>query len=162
MEQVLWSNQGLKVCVLVCASVADGQLTPEVVSSWTSVKWKQSTKVEYHFKTSPPAGGVCLLCSQRRCGIKCTSTNDNNTAGPFYFSKLRLRLRSAPPRPARRALIPPWRFFPSAFYHIKQISKMWFESGEKLTLKDARRRNARGREHTSSLGFLSRATTECV
>lgn len=60
----------------------------EIVCSWTSVKWKQSTKVKYHFKMSPLAIGVCLLNPQRQPSIKCTSTNDNNTARPFYFSKL--------------------------------------------------------------------------
>lgn len=54
----------------------------EIVCSWTSSKWKQSTKVKYRFKMSPLATGGCLL----NPGIECTSTNDNNTARPFFFS----------------------------------------------------------------------------
>lgn len=59
----------------------------EIICSQT-FKWKQSTKLKYLFKMSPFAIGVCLLNSQRQPSIKCTSTNDNNTARPFYFSKL--------------------------------------------------------------------------
>lgn len=94
LQKFLWLNQGFKVCVCVCVLVragvtrSPGQLMLEIVCSWTSVKWKQSTKVKYHFKMSPLAIGVCLLNPQRQPSIKCTSTNDNNTARPFYFSKL--------------------------------------------------------------------------
>lgn len=75
------------VCLCVCLLDPFGQLMLEIICSQT-FKWKQSTKLNYLFKMSPFAIGVCLLNSQRQPSIKCTSTNDNNTARPFYFSKL--------------------------------------------------------------------------
>lgn len=80
----------VRVCVQAGAGVggSPGRLMLEIICSWTSLKWKQSTKVKYRFKMSPLAIGVCLLNSQRQPCIKCTSTNDNNTVRPFYFSKL--------------------------------------------------------------------------
>lgn len=59
---------------------------------------------------------------KKQPSIKCTCTNDNNTARPFPIFQIRVRLSA--PEASTNALILPQRLFSLVFYHIKQISKM--------------------------------------
>lgn len=99
---------------------------------------------------------------KKQPSIKCTCTNDNNTARPFPFFQIRLRLSA--PEASTNAPILPQRLFSLVFYHIKQISKMWFESWKKLKLKGTRRRDLAsdwGSSFQSQIATLLRPPPHC-
>lgn len=111
---------------VLIASYGRVAIGPRTVRQDKMTRWRekllnfQSVKtvplVRYRWETAAPASGACLL---KPHSIKCSRTDDNNTARP---PQMRLRLGSAPwrPRPAPQ----PSGFLRSPSYHIKQISKM--------------------------------------
>lgn len=82
---------------------------------------------------SPLAFGFCLPESQRPPTIKCTSTNDNSTARPFYFSKLGWAPDHCPRGRQRFHSSPKIFLFSFLSYkaNIKNVIWIW----EKLNLK---------------------------